>query len=340
MDPHATSPLPTLYLLPSEIIADSSRNLSRAGLAHDPTAVREMADMLLEHGQLAPILVDAPEGWSATDWVQCVSEHGVGPVTCGEFVDLDAQPGRLVFGFRRYAAAVLLAREGQTSPRWDGRLQVTCAPDGLTEQDLEDRNLAENLGRSAVAYVDLGLAAHRLTAAPSDGGRGEEHKVAAKQLQVSQRDLKKLLELGGLCEEGRTLSRLNHRDPERGLNNVQALKLARRPIEEQHRILKEARDAGGNVTPKAIRAAIAPHQGRQGQPPGATGAQLTRAGKRLDLLLTREHEQQRYGISASEATLIRDLCFAIATLDPDALARLPGRAGKLIEAEFTREIER
>jgi ParB-like chromosome segregation protein Spo0J len=334
------NPLPTLYLRPGDIIADSARNLSRAGLAHDPALVREMADMLLEHGQLSPVEVDAPEGWSAADWAQCVSEHGIGLVTCGEFVDLDAQPGRLVYGFRRFAAAQLLEREGKTSPRWDGRLQVVCAPDGLTAQDLEDRNLAENLGREGVAFVDLGAAAHYLTADPKDGGRGEEHRIAATRLGVTRPDLKRLLILGGLCEEWRALSRLNHRDPERGINDNQALKLARRPIEEQHKILAESRDMGGNITPKAVRAAIAPHQGRQGQPPGATGAQLTRASQRLDLLLSREHEQQRWGVTPTEATLARDILLAIASLDPAALAKLPGRLGKLIETEFTREVER
>lgn len=329
-----------LRLRPGDIEVDNARNLSRAGLAHDPTAVREMADMLLALGQLDPIEVAAPEGWSPEDWTQCVSEHGVGPVARGEYIDRDAAPGLLVYGYRRHAAAALLESEKRTSACWDGRLLVKVAPAGLTSEQIEDRNLAENISGLTVSFVDLGLAAHRLTAAPEDGGRGEEPRVVAQALKVTASTLGRLLLLPQLCEEARALSRLHHRDPEKGITPVQACKLARRPVEEQRALVAAARDAGHNVTPKAMRAAIAPRQGRQGQPPGVTGAQLARAGKRLERLTGNPEDQQRLGITAAQATLARDLLLALVSLDPAALKRLPGALGRLVEVEITREPER
>ncbi len=329
----------TLYLPPSDIHVDNAHNLSRAGLAHDPAAIREMADRLLALGQLSPIEVVAPEGWDPEEWALCVSEHGIGPVACGEFVDRVAGPGRLVFGFRRVAAATLLALEGKTSPRWDGRLKVTVAPAGLSLEELEDRNLTENLGLT-MAYVDLGLAAHHLTAAPEDGGRGEDPAAVAIRLKVDRAELGRLLLLPGLCEEARALSREHHHNPERGMTPLQALKLAKRPVELQRSIIAEARDAGHVVTPKAMRAAIAPHQGRQGQPPGASGAVLTRAAALFGRIARCEDPTLRDGLDPAAATVIHDVLLALVAGEATALARLPGSLGKRLEAAILREPER
>jgi hypothetical protein len=288
-----------------------------------------MADLLLRHGQLAPVEVDVsawPEGWEDVTPPESAlarwSEHLDRPL--------------LVFGYRRHAAALLLAERGETSPAWQGLLRVAVAPAGLSEADLEDRNLTENLGAQAVAYVDMGLAAHRLVADPRDGGRGEDKTVAARKLRVDAAELERLLVLPRLCEEARVLSRLNHRDPERGLTRLQAYKLARRPLEEQQRILREARDAAGVVVPKAARAVIAPLSGRQGQPPGATGAQLDRLRTRLSRLAESPEDLARHGVEAKEAALCAALCAALKCLDPVALKALPGRLGRLVEAEFNR----
>jgi len=336
-----------LHLHPKDITVDNARNLSRAGLPHDPEAVRKMADRLLEYGQLAPVELVAPEGWrggegehTPEEWAQCVSEHGIGPVDCGEYVGEICPPGRINWGYCRHAAATLLAVEDRTSARWDGRLWATVAPAGLTAEQLEDRNLCENLGVSGVAYVDLGLAAHRLTADPRDGGRGEEHMIAASRLKVDIHTLKRLLLLPQLCHEARAQSRLHHRDPEQGITPVQAVKLARRPVEEQQAILREARDMHGNVTPKAVRAAIAPHQGRQGQPPGLTGAQIARLAGYFARLAVTEDPTQRYGVAAPVWALLRDTFHGLVDLDADALARLPGALGKRIESVVLREPER
>ena len=306
----------TLYLPPSDIHVDNAHNLSRAGLAHDPTAIREMADRLLALGQLSPIEVVAPEGWDPEEWALCVSEHGIGPVTCGEHVDRVATPGRLVFGFRRVAAATLLAVEGKTSPRWDGRLKVTVAPAGLSLEELEDRNLTENLGLT-MAYVDLGLAAHHLIAAPEDGGRGEDPAAVAVRLKVDRAELGRLLLLPGLCDEARALSREHHHNPERGMTPLQALKLAKRPVELQRSIIAEARDAGHMVTPKAMRAA-------------ALFGRIARC----------EDPTLRDGLDPAAATVIHDVLLALVAGEATALARLPGSLGKRLEAAILREPER
>lgn len=330
----------TLYLYPGDIHVDNARNLSRAGLAHDPAAIREMADRLLALGQLSPIEVVAPEGWDPEDWALCVSEHGIGPVTCGEFVDCVAGPGSLVFGFRRVAAATLLAAEGKTSRWWDGRLRVNVAPAGLTEAEIEDRNLTENLGLT-MAYVDLGLAAHHLTAAPEHGGRGEDPAAVALRLKVDRAELGRLLLMPGLCDEARALSREHHHNRERGITPIQACKLARRSVEEQRAIIVEARDAAHTITPKGMRAAIAPHQGRQGQPPGASGAVLTRVADLFGRIAKTEDPAALYGLPPAAHALLCNVLLALRDAnDETALARLPGTLGKRIEAAILREPER
>jgi len=334
------TPLPLLRLRPGDIEIDNARNLSRAGLVHDPAAVREMAELLLAHGQLSPVEVVAPADWTPEDWALCVSEHGVGPVPCGEFVDQVCPRGRLNFGFRRHLAASLLVAEGKTSPRWDGYLLARVAPAGLSDEELEDRNLCENLGGLGVAYVDLGLAAHRLTAEPKDGGRGEEHMIAASRLNVPIAELKRLLLLPALCDEARALSRLHHHDKERGITPIQALKLARRPVEEQATIIAAAKDGAHQITPKGMRAAIAPHQGRQGQPPGATGAQLTRGAGLFGRLAATEDPTLRYGLSRETAALVHSVLLALVDLDTAALQRLPQGLGKRLQAAIMREPER
>ncbi len=329
-----------ILLDPEDIRVDNARNTSRAGLAHAPEDVRDMADRLLALGQLDAIEVVAPEGWDPEEWALCVTEHGVGVVECGEHVDRDCAPGRVNYGYRRHAAALLLKQTGETSARWDGKIRARVAPAGLTAEDLEDRNLAENLAGMGLPPIDLGLAAHRLTADPKDGGRGEEPKIAAARLRVTVPELQRLAELPGLCAEGRALNRLNHRNPEIGITGRQALKLARRPVEVQAAIIAEAKDARGTVTPKATRAAIAPHQGRQGQPPGMTGAQLTRLADRFNRIARSEHDQQRAEIEADAAALVRDVLLAVVALDPAALAKLPGNLARVVEAVVTREPER
>lgn len=335
-----------LRLPPSAFTIDNARNLSRAGLAHDPTAIREMADRLLEVGQLSPVEVVAPEGWDPEDWAYCISHHGAGLVAAGEHAGEICPPGILNFGFRRHAAALLLAMEdtlepgkglGLTSPQWDGLLLARVAPAGLTPEQLEDRNLVENLGHHGVAFIDLGLAAKRLCGDPKDGGRGEEKSVAALRLGISLTELERVLLLPQLCPEAQALSRLHHHNPERGLKDTQALKLARRPVEEQQALIAAAKDAANCVTPKAMAAAIAPHQGRQGQPPGATGAQLTRGAALFDRLARTEDPTLRYGLDREAAAVVRDILRAYVSLDPDALARLPNGLGKRLEAVVNRE---
>ena len=326
------------YLVdPSLLAADHARNISRGRLPPDPDAVAEMADMLLRHGQLAPVEVDTsvwPAGWGDT----CDDEHERTTIE-----DMFARhPPPIVYGFRRHAAALLLKQQGRTSPRWVGLLRVTVAPAGMTAEDAEDRNLAENLGAQAVAYVDLGLAAHRLTSPPefvggvNVGGRGEDKSVVARKLRVPLAEVDRLVLLPRLCEEARALSRLNHRIPDAGITPQQALKLARRTVEEQHRILAEARDAERLVTPKAARAVIAPLSGRQGQPPGATGAQLSRLAARLGKIAESPEEQSRLKVTAEQAALCAALAGALVGLDAAALARLPGRLGKVVEDEVSR----
>jgi len=329
-----------ILLDPADIYVDNTRNTSRAGLAHALEDVRDMADRLLALGQLDAIEVVAPDGWDPEEWALCVTEHGVGLVDCGEHIDRVCGPGRVNYGYRRQAAALLLKETGETSARWDGKIRARVAPAGLTSEDLEDRNLAENLAGMGLPPIDLGIVAHRLTADPKDGGRGEEPKIAAARLRVTVPELQRLAELPGLCAEGRALNRLNHRNPEVGITGRQALKLARRPIEVQASIIADAKDARGTVTPKATRAAIAPHQGRQGQPPGKSGAQLTRLAQRFDRIAKSEHDQQRGKISAVTAEIVRDVLFALVADEPTALAKLPGNLARVVEAVVTREPER
>lgn len=322
------------YLVePELLLADDSRNLSRAGMPPEPEAVEAMAGMLLTHGQLSPVEVDL-SGWGAWEDPYAAGDEGPDAYFAETCEALGHPP--LVYGFCRRAAAILLRKQGRTSERWRGLLRVTPAPTGLTREELEDRNLVENLGQRKVAFVDLGLAAHRLTARPEDGGRGEEPSVAARKLGVTLTDLRRLQRLPALCPEARALSRLHHRDPERGITPTQALKLAARTLEEQQRIIREARDAGGDVTPKAARAVIAPLSGRQGQPPGATGAQLERVRARLEKMARSPEDLQRHGLTADQARLAAAVAAAMRSLDDDALAALPGRLGEVIEREFSR----
>ena len=323
------------YVDPSLLLPDHARNISRGGLPPDPETVAEMADLLLRLGQLAPVEVDA-SAWP-TDWRE-YNGKGVVPWTQEAVFHMwaTAFPPPLVYGFRRHAAAMLLKAQGRTSPQWDGLLRVTVAPAGMTAGDAEDRNLAENLGAQAVAYVDLGLAAHHLCADPKDGGRGESKVEVARKLKVPLAEVDRLLLLPQLCDEARALSRLNHRDPEQGISRQQTLKLARRTVEEQRRILSEARGADRLVTPKGARAVIAPLSGRQGQPPGATAAQLTRLSARLAKIAESPEEQGRLRVTAPQAALCADLAAALIQLEPAVLKRLPGRLGEVIEAEINR----
>lgn len=315
---------------PSLLLPDHARNISRGGLPPDPETVAEMAELLLRLGQLAPVEVDV-SAWPA-DWDD--HEQEALEILFTDFSE--AHPPPLVYGFRRHAAAMLLKAQGRTSDAWDGLLRVTVAPAGMTAADAEDRNLAENLGAQAVAYVDLGLAAHHLCADPKDGGRGESKAEVARKLKVPLAEVDRLLLLPQLCDEARVLSRLNHRDPEQGLTRMQTLKLARRTVEEQRRILGEARGADRLVTPKGARAVIAPLSGRQGQPPGATAAQLTRLSARLTKIAESPEEQGRLRITAAQAALCADLAAALIQLDRAVLLRLPGRLGEVVEAEVNR----
>ncbi len=90
----------------------------------------------------------------------------------------------------------------------------------------------------------------------------------------------------------------------------------------------------------SARAWIAPHQGRQGQPPGATGAQLTRGAGLFGRLAATEDPTLRYGLSRETAALVHSVLLALVDLDTAALQRLPQGLGKRLQAAIMREPER
>lgn len=294
-----------ILLSRNQIDVDPAKNISRDGKPHDPAHIEWLADRFLDQGQLAPIEVTPLEG--AADRYD------------------------LVFGYARCSAAELLQSEAwaarvAASEKWPGKLRAVVVP-VTSAREREDRNIAENLGAS-LSPIDVALLARRFTSPPDEGGRGYSLHTASLYLKRQPAELRRLLKLTGLIEDFRAMVRLNHRNPHMGITIDQGQKLAKRSADEQREIFDKSKDAGGNVTPKSLRGEIAPHQGRQGQPIGATGAVLSRIAEKFAALEGDKTARERCGFKSTReletAQGLIDLLTTGATERkiPDALRRL------------------
>lgn len=277
----------TIQIKPSKIALDHAQNFSRSGRPHIPAAVEALADLFSAEGQRTPIEV-YPLAWEPDEeHVDTPEARERGYTRRASKFAVDGYG--LIAGYRRVMAGLLLegrAAEGLDVGLWDGTLSAVVAPAGLTRLEIQNRNLSENTEREALTPMDEALVLSDLTRQPEDGGRGEEIELAARRLRLrgGVPRARKLLKLLGLIDEAREQVRLHHYDPDCGLTVDAAVRLASRSAEEQRRVIAAAKDSAERVTPKGIRSVMAPHQGRQGQPPAPTGARLVRLSARLDKL--------------------------------------------------------
>lgn len=293
-----------IALEPSRILLDPRRNFSRSGRPHDAERVDELAEELLRDGQMTPVEV-YPLAWLADEErLDTPEARALGEARRAGKKKPDAYG--LVSGYRRVSAALKLAEEGQTSDLWDGRLAAVLAPAGLTAEEIEDRNLLENVARETLTPIDEMVALSALTRPADEGGRGETLELATMRLHLrgGVQRARKLLRLRPLCEEGRDLVRQNHHDPELGITVDKAVSLAKFTADEQRSIIERAKDAAGRVTPKALNQILAPHQARQGQPYAPSGAALKRLEERLKRVRGEPHTLERNKLTEREAELL------------------------------------
>ena len=295
----------TISLDPGRILLNPERNFSRSGRPHDAALVEELAEAIFRDGQITPVEVyplafkpDEPQ--EDTPETRALGEQRrAGKKRVGAY--------GLISGYRRVLAARLLQERGETPELWTGQIAASIAPAGLDERAIEDRNLEENAAREGLTPIDRAVVISLLTRPLEEGGRGETMELAAKRLRLSGGvpQARKLVQLCALCPAAAELVRDHYHDPDIGIPLSKAVTLAHRSAEEQLEIIEAARDAAGRVTPKAIRALLAPHQGRQGQPPAPSGAALTRLAIRLERL--DKAALERAGVSPSERDLLREV---------------------------------
>jgi len=315
----------TLVLDPSRILLDPARNFSRSGRPHDEDLVIDLAEKMLHSGQITPIEVYPLAFLEGAPREDTPETRALGEQRRAKKLKTDAYG--LVSGYRRVLAARYLQEQGETSELWSGKIAAALAPPGLDEEGIQDRNLEENAAREDLTPIDVAVVLSEYTRAPEEGGRGETMELAVKRLRLPGGVAKgnKLIQLCGLVEEARELVRENHHDPDYGIPVSKATTLARRPADKQREIIAEARDAAGRVTPKAIRGLLAPHQGRQGQPPAPSGAALTRLSLRLER--TPDAALERAGITSEQ----RDLLHNLILLLTDQPHKLPASLVRIIE---------
>lgn len=295
----------TISLDPDRILLSPERNFSRSGRPHDAALVEELAEAMLRDGQITPAEV-YPLAWKADEPREDTPEaRALGEQRRASKKRVDAYG--LISGYRRVLAARLLKERGETSELWLGQIAASTAPAGLDERAIEDRNLEENAAREGLTPIDRAVVISQLTRPVEEGGRGETMELAAKRLRLpgGVPQARKLVQLCALCPEAAELVRDHYHDPDIGIPLSKAVTLARRSAEEQLEIIAAARDSAGRVTPKAIRGLLAPHQGRQGQPPAPSGAALTRLGVRLKRLP--EEALKRAGVTSEQRDLLHNL---------------------------------
>lgn len=316
------------YRLPlSQLIADHGMNISRAGKRHDKEYVKQLAERFVVTGQTTPIEVfrfdDDPQ-------------------------DGD-DPWRIAAGFGRFDGASyvehLMKNEANFDPGlYKGYLRAVEVPRellaGKSKEEIvkiiQDRNVDENVHRNDISLIDEALAVIFFTTPADKGGRGEDIRYVAQRMHKSGEQIHKLKKLGGLCEEARVLVRQHHRDKEVGINEVQAYKLASRTEEEQIKIIKDAKDATGRVTPKGVQAVINPHSGRQGQPEAVTGASLTIVTTRLERILKDKGQMTKNKVTEDEVNLTINLLAALRDRTDEAFAKLPGKLGAIVKNELSK----
>lgn len=311
----------TFQLNLEDIRCDHAHNFSRRGREHDPQAVADLAEQLLKEGQLNAIEV-YPLAW-ATDEEQIDNAAARAAGYARRAAKKKPDAYGLTFGYRRFQAALLLAEQGRTSEKWSGQLFAVLTPEGASDEDLEDRNLSENVDREGLTPIDEAEILSYLTRAPDNGGRGESVELAAARLRLRGGATRahKLLRLGALIDEARELVRANHRSPEVGITVDKAVSLAKLPATRQLEIINASKDAAGRVTPKAINSQLAPHQGRAGQPPSPSGAALSRLAERLRRMADNEHTLKRAGITKAEAELLRGFALLLQENEEHGLSK-------------------
>lgn len=291
----------TIQVKPPEILVDHERNFSRSGRPHPDDRVRELADCLLVEGQRTPIEI-YPLAWVDALHLDTPEARALGLDRRAKKKAPDAYG--LVAGYRRVQAALLLLAEGRTSERFDGSLSAVIV-DALDDRAREDRNLSENVEHDALTPMDEAIVLGALTADPPEG-RGEAIEVAVSRLHLrgGVARARTLLRLLALIPEAQDLVRLHHYDPELGIPAERGAALAGRAAEVQAAILEAARDGAGRVTPKGLRMAMAPHQGRAGQPSAPSGAQLVRLEHHFQAVLRDPERMRRAEISEREVRLL------------------------------------
>jgi len=304
-------------------------NFSRSGRPHDLQSIEGLAALLLAEGQRTPIEV-YPLAWGPDEPHEATlaaREAGLHRVVIRKRAP-DAYG--LISGYRRTSAARLLVERSEVSPAWDGKIAALVRTSLLSDQEIEDHNLSENVEREGLTPIDQAVVLQRLTAAPEDGGRGEEMELAARRLLLPGGVPRghKLLKLLGLVDEARDLVRLNTRDPYLGITVDAGVSLARFSAEQQRQILADAADAAGQITPKSLRSILAPRQGRAGQPYAPSGQALTRLEHELTRMARDSGQLQRLEITEREALLLGKLLRSLRGEDgglPPALDKIVQR---------------
>lgn len=291
----------TIQIRPSEILVEHGRNFSRSGRPHPDDRVRELAECLLAEGQRTPIEV-YPLAWQAEPHEDTPEARALGLDRRAKKKAPDAYG--LVAGYRRVQAAALLAAEGRTSERFDGHLSAVIV-EASDDRSREDRNLSENVEHDALTPMDEAIVLGALTREPPEG-RGEAIEVAVARLRLrgGVPRARVLLRLLALVPEAQELVRQHHYDPELGLPVERGAVLAGRAVEVQAAILEAARDGAGRITPKALRMAMAPHQGRAGQPSAPSGAQLVRLETHFQAVLRDPERMRRAEVTEREVRLL------------------------------------
>lgn len=317
----------------TDLVIDHRRNFSRSGEPHREETVRDLAECMRREGQRTPIEVYPlhwPDGEEPRD-DQEAREAGFARRASKK----KPRGYGIVAGYRRVEAALLLL-ESKDLGAWGGALEAfVFDAHVLTDEEIQDLNLSENTKRSSLTPMDEALIIHHLSSPTKEGGRGEElaHIVSKLCLRGGIPRARQLRKLVRLIPEAQALVRAHFWDPDVGLPLRAALPLAKKSAEDQREVLASARDGAGRVTPKAVRAVLTPRQGAQGQPPGRSGASLSRVRDRLDKLVDQPATLAMTEVSPREVDLLRGFLHILQEKEGDPPG-VPQSLAKILRASL------